>query len=279
MFIISYLQFDKRFFGDILISVFQGVRVKMMRLAWQMPRNITQVERTIPMSEKEKIDVLCERISVQVGPPTFTVGEKQKPELNQQFFARFAAEVYKPIFEKTEEVFYLYAPETGLWVRHDEAAMIDLIGMLMKRFADVTSNPFINTRRTVGSIKSIMKFMEADACCGRENAFARKGEPFIRCGNGVITFPIQADGRREPVLVDFSPDFMSRNRTEIKYRKDAVCDEFLNRLLKPALVEDDINHLQQYAGQCVLGVNTSQTFLELVGTAGGGKSTLVNVAR
>ena len=222
-------------------------------------------------------DVLREKISVQVGPPTFTAGEKQKPELNQQFFARFAAEVYNPIFEKTEGAFYLYAPKTGLWVRHDEAAMIDLIGMLMKRFADVTSDSFINTKRTVGSIKSIMKFMEADTCCGRENAFARKGEPFIHCGNGVITFPKQEDGRREPVLVDFSPDFMSRNRTEIKYRKDAVCDEFLNRLLKPALVEDDINHLQQYSGQCVLGVNTSQTFLELVGTAGGGKSTLVNV--
>ena len=147
----------------------------------------------------------------------------------------------------------------------------------MKKFADETSDSFINTKRTVGSIKSIMKFMEADTCCGRENAFARKGEPFIHCGNGVITFPKKEDGRREPVLVDFSPDFMSRNRTEIKYRKDAVCDEFMNRLLKPALPEDDINHLQQYFGQCVLGVNTSQTFLELVGTAGGGKSTLVNV--
>ena len=83
---------------------------------------------------------LCERISVQVGPPTFTAGEKQKPELNQQFFARFAAAVYKPIFEKTEGVFYLYVPETGLWVRHDEAAMIDLICLLMKRFADETED-------------------------------------------------------------------------------------------------------------------------------------------
>ncbi len=249
----------------------------MMRLAWQMPRNITQVERTIPMSEKEKFDVLCERISMQVGPPTFTGGEKQKPELNQQFFARFVAEVYNPIFEKTEGVFYLYEPETGLWVRHDEAAMIDLISLLMKRFVEETSDSFIQTGRNVSTIKSILKFMQADACCGRENAFARRGEPFIHCGNGVITFPIQEDGRREPVLVDFSPDFMSRNRTEIKFRKDAVCDEFLNRLLKPAISEDDINHFQQYFGQCVLGVNTSQTFVELVGTAGGGKSTVVNV--
>ena len=220
---------------------------------------------------------LCERISVQVGPPTFTAGEKQKPELNQQFFARFAAAVYKPIFEKTEGVFYLYVPETGLWVRHDEAAMIDLICLLMKRFADETEDSFINRKRNVGTIKSILRFMQADACCGRENAFAHKGEPFIHCGNGVITFPVQEDGRRKPTLMPFDPKYMSRNRTDYDYVEDAVCPEFLERLLKPAMTEDDINHFQQYAAQCLLGVNRSQTIMLMVGTAGGGKSTGVNI--
>ena len=37
--------------------------------------------------QKLNFDVLRERISVQVGHPTLTGGEKQKPELNQQFFA------------------------------------------------------------------------------------------------------------------------------------------------------------------------------------------------
>ena len=40
---------------------------------------------------------------------------------------------------------------------------------------------------------------------------------------------------------------------------------------------DDIDCLQLYVGQCLLGVNLSQTFLMLTGTAGAGKSTLVNV--
>ena len=108
-------------------------------------------------------DDLRERISAQVGDPTFTDGETKKPELNQQFFARFAAAVYKPIFEKIEGAFYLYAPETGLWVRQDEPAMIDRISLLMMRYADETSDSFINRKRNVGTIKSILRFMQADA--------------------------------------------------------------------------------------------------------------------
>ena len=82
------------------------------------------------MAEKNKFDGLREKISAQVGTPTFTDGETKKPELNQQFFARLAAAVYNPIFEKTEGAFYLYVPESGLWVRQDEATMIDMISLL-----------------------------------------------------------------------------------------------------------------------------------------------------
>lgn len=224
-----------------------------------------------------EFDALREEISAQVGPPVFETGENGKAFLNQQFFAKLAVEVYNPIFEKTEGAFYLYAPESGLWVRQDEPAMIYKLSLMMMDFAEETSDSFINSKRTVGTIKSILRFMQADECCGRENAFEHKGEPFIHCGNGVITFPKQADGRRKPVLVEFSPVFMSRNRTEYNYDEDAICPEFMTRLIKPAMSEDDVNHLQQYAGQLLLGVNRSQTILLMVGTAGGGKSTAVNI--
>ncbi len=155
--------------------------------------------------------------------------------------------------------------------------MIDRISILMMRYADETADSFINRKRNVGTIKSILRFMQADACCGRENAFAHKGEPFIHCGNGVITFPVQEDGRRKPVLKEFDPKYMSRNRTEFNYSEDAICPEFKDRLIKSAMSEDDMNHLQQYVGQCLIGVNRSQTILLMVGTPGGGKSTAVNI--
>ena len=229
------------------------------------------------MSAKDNFDALREDISVQVGPPVFETGENGKAFLNQQFFAKLAVEVYNPIFEKTEGAFYLYEPESGLWVRQDEPAMIYKLSLMMTDFAEETSDSFINSKRTVGTIKSILRFMQADECCGRENAFEHKGEPFIHCGNGVITFPVQEDGRRKPTLMPFDPKYISRNRTEFNYREDAICHEFQDRLIKPAVSEDDMHHLQQYVGQILLGVNRSQTILLMVGTAGGGKSTAVNI--
>ena len=83
--------------------------------------------------QKLNFDVLREKISVQVGPPTFSGGEKQKPVLNQQFFAKLADEFYKPIYEKTEEAFYIYSPENGLWELQNTSTMLERISYLMKR--------------------------------------------------------------------------------------------------------------------------------------------------
>ncbi len=230
------------------------------------------------MTEKNlNFDALREKISVQVGPPTFSGGGKRKPVLNQQFFAKLAVEVYNPIFEKTEEEFYIYSPETGLWEMQNTSTMIERLSDLMMRFANAIGDSFIHGKRDVATIRQILTFMKSDMCCGREDAFARKGAPFIHCGNGVITFPEQEDGRRKPVLMPFDPKYMSRNRTDYDYVEDAVCPEFLDRLLKPAMTPDDTDHLQQYMGQCLLGVNDSQTFLMMVGRAGSGKSSIVNV--
>lgn len=82
------------------------------------------------MTEKNlNFDALREKISVQVGPPTFSGGGKRKPVLNQQFFAKLAVEVYNPIFEKTEEEFYIYSPETGLWEMQNTSTMIERLKM------------------------------------------------------------------------------------------------------------------------------------------------------
>lgn len=81
----------------------------------------------------------------------------------------------------------------------------------------------------------------------------------------------------EWVTCDFSPDYMSRNRTEIIYNPKAKAERFLTELLQPAMSQDDIETLQLYVGQILLGRNLAQKFLLITGSAGGGKSTLVNI--
>ena len=98
------------------------------------------MKESIMTEQKSKFEVLQEKISAQVGPPVFENGEKEKAYLNQQFFARLAAAVYKLIFEKTEGAFYLYVPESGLWVRQDDASMIDRVSLLMMEFANEMEN-------------------------------------------------------------------------------------------------------------------------------------------
>ena len=148
------------------------------------------------MKKRPDFAELRDKLSPQVGPPTYTGTNKKRPTLNQQFFARLAQEVFNPIFEKIEETFFVYSPGTGLWEPQDSPTMLARISELMMRYANETGDAFINSKRDVGTIHNILNFMKADSCCGRENAFARKGETFIHCGNGMILFPPQPDGRR-----------------------------------------------------------------------------------
>ena len=120
------------------------------------------------MSNTIDFNKLREKISVLVGPPTFSGGKKQKPVLNQQFFAKLADEVYKPIYEKTEEEFYIYSPETGLWEHQNTATMLERLSDLMMRFANATGDSFVNSKRDVNTIRQILSFMKSDQCCGRE---------------------------------------------------------------------------------------------------------------
>ena len=47
--------------------------------------------------------------------------------------------------------------------------------------------------------------------------------------------------------------------------------------LDHALAIEDQKLIQKYVGQCLLGINLTQTFLLIYGTTGGGKSTFLNI--
>lgn len=210
-----------------------------------------------------------------VGPPAFSGGDKRQPVLNQQWVAYLCQEVLKPIFDKTSGAFYIYNPNNGLWESQSVPEMLALISSLMMRYATACGDFFVNSKRDAATIKHVLEFLQA--ICAEEDPFRRSSAPFIHCLNGVITFEAQPDGRIKPILMPFDPKYRSRNRSEYEYDENASCPEFFGKLLKPALPQDDIEHLLVYAGQCLLGENSSQTILLLIGTANGGKSTLVNI--
>ena len=71
--------------------------------------------------------------------------------------------------------------------------------------------------------------------------------------------------------------FRSRNGSPIAFDENADCPRFINELLRPALADDDIELLQKFAGQFLLGYNRAQKILILDGPGGTGKSTFIDV--
>ena len=211
----------------------------------------------------------------EYGEPVILNDDEQVTGVNQQCFAAIFANVYKPIFETTEDCFYLYNPTTGLWVVTSKEVLMNKLSLLMKDYANFFGIDGIIAHRKVPIFANILTLLRG--LCARTDAFARKGEPFVHCANGMVVFVSSENGLLKPELRPFAPEYMSRNRTEYNFDPDSKCQEFMGKLLNPAVNEDDISHLQRYIGQCLLGENFSQTFMLLTGTGGGGKSTLVNI--
>jgi P4 family phage/plasmid primase-like protien len=107
--------------------------------------------------------------------------------------------------------------------------------------------------------------------CERTDVFAQT--PLgIHVANGFLVI-----GDESMELQEFSPSHFSRNSSPIAFDPKARCPVFLDKVLRPALDEDDISLLQYYAGQCLLGRNLTQTVLILHGEGGTGKGTTSNV--
>ncbi|MBO4492686.1 MAG: hypothetical protein J5944_15155 [Lentisphaeria bacterium] len=227
------------------------------------------------MNKKPDFEAIRQKLKPIVGPPSFPGGKNRQPVLNQQWVAALCKEVCEPIYDKASGSFYIYNPDNGLWESQTIQEMLTLISELMMQYANACGDSFVDSKRDAATIKHVLEFLKAN--CSEEDAFRRGKTPFIHCGNGVIEFRDQEDGRVKPVLMPFDPKYRSRNRTEFNYDPNAKYPDFIERLLKPALSEDSINHLQLYGAQCLLGENNSQTILLMTGTANGGKSTIVNI--
>ncbi|MCK4982677.1 MAG: PriCT-2 domain-containing protein, partial [Victivallaceae bacterium] len=193
---------------------------------------------------------------------------KLSVEFNQRAIAGcFFADAEKKLLAYDSELrqFYGYDTKTGLWMLKNE----DLIREALSQFITKKLPRELWGKSTANLIKNCLEYLKGIA--NKTGIFEHKGD-FIHVKNGILE--ISPDGVN---LKPFAPDYYSRNRSEIAYNPDAECSRLINELLRPALPDDDIELIQKYGGQCLLGSNPAQKLLILRGTAGGGKGTLVNV--
>ncbi len=202
----------------------------------------------------------------QHGPP---YRNKGKLELNDYFFAAKFMLEHPLIWEPQESEFYGYNPCNGVWRINSQEKLRHEMGISLKAISDETGIEAFVFCRTDGKMASWINTLKG--MTEKRDVFKNRPQ-VIHCANGMLDLSVTP-----PQLKTFHPDYHSRNICPISLDPKAVCPQFLEGLLRSALPEEDVELLQIWAGGVLLGRNPAQRVLLLVGTAGGGKSTVIEV--
>jgi putative DNA primase/helicase len=219
------------------------------------------------ISEDEKKSIV--KLTEIFGPPILLNAFGEAEGINQLFFANKYAHENLVLYEPYEKSFYKYQLETGLWVLKSDDKIKVSLGHFFFRLINLLGFQELLSSRTEHLLRQLLNLLKGSV--EQTDAFQSK-RGVIHVGNGMIHIKDNPDHLRE-----FSPDYFSRNRSEIILNIEAECPRFLDTLIHPAIPPDDIALLQKYCGQSLLGYNPSQTILLISGTPGGGKSTLVSI--
>ena len=195
----------------------------------------------------------------------------QKPTLGLQAFAEYYRQLTGCVYVTNEKQFYIYNRQNGLWEQQSPEKLISKISEEIFKLAqeEAIEGDFASMRRPA-VIRDILLYLSTLASVSGD--FFKKRGIWIHCLNGVVEFE---NGRW--VLKPFAADYHSRNRCNLVYDSSAPCPRFKEQLLAPLLENEDIDLLQKYFAQCLLGRNLTQTIMLLTGSGGSGKGTLANI--
>ena len=178
------------------------------------------------------------------------------------------------IFLPTEEKFYTYAPNEGIFVHRREPAFLAQLSRLLLQCArecrnacDTSSLEF--RLRNFGNLSGVLR--KGRGLLDVPSDFFSTGVlDFIPCSNGMLSL-------KDKNLLPFSPSYQRRNKLAVPFDPSAKCPLFLDTLMRQALDPDDLDLLQRWCGLALIGENVAQRILILIGTAGGGKGTFIRV--
>jgi putative DNA primase/helicase len=208
----------------------------------------------------------------QFGQPAFRYEKGTIKKLNELFWARFYASERIAIYEPNEGQFYEYDPGTGLYVpQTPDLVRKQLAAQIEKADREWPDWRGIGQFCAESNLRGIIAHIRGEL---------ERTEPFktanriVHLANCVVQF--REDGSF--TVEQFSPEFLSRNRSPVSYDPSARSPKFIDMMLGH-LEKDDRELLQKYAGQCLLGRNLTQQILLLDGVGGSSKSTTILALR
>jgi len=216
------------------------------------------------------------QLTEEYGEPALLNGLGRISKLQEPFFAALLKHRFEKIlFEPAENRFYFYDSTDGLFkevttnsLKHEALKML----LNIQKTSDEPAwkdIPKFNTDRYHQALVSVLKGMIEEP-----EAFRRQ-YGLIHTANHMLVYNEETNEFEQK---PFSQDYKSRNASTFNYNPDADCPEFKKRILGHIL-EEDRDLIQEYAGQCLLGDNLSQTILLLVGVGGSSKGALVRILK
>lgn len=224
-------------------------------------------QTAMPSDQEENKNL--DELEAEFGEPLTFSSKGTVTAINESFWAAYVMRKHGLI--KVSGIIWRYAKTTGLWLRVSAEELNNLIAKTARDYGNEYGIGELATKFNEPTCNHIRKFMKN----AKKDLFKDRPRDIIHVGNGMVE--PHDDGTC--ILKPFSPIYYSRNQSEITYDPNAQCPMFKEKLLGPMLPQDDIEIIQRYSGQCLLGYNHTQTFLMLTGTAGGGKGTIVNLIR
>jgi putative DNA primase/helicase len=178
------------------------------------------------------------------------------------------------IFLPTEEKFYTYSPNDGIFVHQREPALLTQLSRLLLQCArecrnDCDTSSLEFRLRDSGTLSGVLRKARG-LLAVRTDFFSTDLADFIPCSNGMLRL-------RDKELLPFSPSYHRRNKLAVPFDPSATCPLFFDTLMRQALDDDGLDLLQRWCGLALIGENLAQRILILIGTAGGGKGTFIRV--
>jgi P4 family phage/plasmid primase-like protien len=178
------------------------------------------------------------------------------------------------IFLPTEEKFYSYSSADGIFTHQHEPVLLarlsrELLECARACHGNCETQKLEFQFRDSGHLSGVLKKARG-LLPVPHNYFSTTLTEFIPCANGMLRLT-------DKVLLPFDPKYRRRNKLAVPFDPTAKCPKFLNTLMRPALDDIDLDLLQRWCGLALIGENLAQKLLILIGTAGGGKGTFINV--
>ena len=196
-------------------------------------------------------------------------------DLNDEFFAAVLGQPETPaVYHSEIKQWFRYSIATGIYEKVTDDQLIEPLSSYIHQCYTYVLSSLASDRldTDLRSLKRLQKVLNrARSIYVADDEFFKIPDGYVVCNNGIVNL-----NANTLELLPFDPKYRFTSKIFFHFfQPDSNPDLFLNTFLRPIAGDEDIDLLQQYCGQMLLGINYSRRLLLLTGNTG--KSTFIRI--